>query len=262
MSTPAVKTEDLWVTYRQSKGFRGTALGLGRAHALQGITLSVPEGSVCGIIGSNGAGKSTLLKVIAGTRPPSRGRVMVLGKATLLAPGLGFRRNLTGRENIILGSLAQGLTKRQARERVAGIVELSGLGDVIDWPVHTYSSGMFSRLALSVALEAEPDLLLIDEALSAGDASFRSRIDEAVAGLVSAAGTVMIITHSFAQVRRLCERCIWLQDGRIAEDSDPERAINAYKSSYQSAPDETETDGGESIQDEPQHEEIADNGLN
>jgi ABC-type polysaccharide/polyol phosphate transport system ATPase subunit len=191
--------------------------------------MQLERGSVCGVVGRNGAGKSTLLKVIAGTLPPTKGKVAVNGRATLLAPGIGFKRNLSGRENAVLGCLAQGLTRREARQRLDSITELAGLAEVIDWPVHTYSSGMYSRLALAVALQASPDLLLVDEALSAGDVSFRSRIDEAVSGLVAKAGSVLLVSHSFPQVRRLCDRCIWVQDGQVVEDGDPKGVIIAFQ---------------------------------
>lgn len=229
-SDPAITVEDVWVTYRTRRRLpKGSSTGMGRAHALQGVSLQLDRGSVCGVVGRNGAGKSTLLKVIAGTLPPTKGRLAIRGKATLLAPGIGFKRNLSGRENAVLGCLAQGLTRKEANRRLASITELAGLAEVIDWPVHTYSSGMYSRLALAVALQASPDLLLVDEALSAGDASFRSRIDEAVSALVEHAGSVMLISHSFPQVRRLCDRCIWVHDGQVVEDGAPKEVIIAYQ---------------------------------
>jgi ABC-type polysaccharide/polyol phosphate transport system ATPase subunit len=202
---------------------------MGRSHALQDVSLALSSGSVCGVIGRNGAGKSTLLRVMGGSLPPTRGRVAVRGRATLLAPGVGFKKNLSGRENAILGCLAQGLTRQQARDRLSAIVELSGLQEVVDWPLHTYSSGMYSRLALAVSLQASPDLLLVDEALSAGDFAFRSRVDEAVAGLVSRAATVVLISHSFPQIRALCDRCLWVHDGRIEADGAPQDVIIAYR---------------------------------
>lgn len=236
---PAVAIEDLWVTYRPaSRKPKAPETGMARTHAVQGVSMRLNAGSVCGVVGRNGAGKSSLMKVIAGTLPPSRGTVTVRGRATLLAPGVGFKRNLTGRENAVLGCLAQGLSRREASARVPAIVDLSGLEDVMDWPLYMYSSGMYSRLALAVALQASPDLLLVDEALSAGDFAFRSRVDAAVADLVAQAGSVMLISHSFPQVRRLCDRCIWIHDGRIEKDGDPKEVIVAYQEwSYAQDPD-------------------------
>lgn len=241
----AVSADDLWVTYRNRGSTSRSARGVGRAHALQGISTTVERGSVCGIIGPNGAGKSTLLRVIGGTLPPTRGRVTVGGKATLLAPGLGFRPNLTGLENAILGCLAQGLSRREAAAQLPPIVELAGLEDVMDWPVRTYSSGMFSRLALAVALQAEPDLLLVDEALSAGDAIFRDRIDHAVEKLVNSAATVIIISHSFPQIRRLCDRCIWVHDGAVREDGAPRDVIIDYRNWVEEQTAGEDSDGSE-----------------
>lgn len=226
----AVDVDDVWLTYRRGRrSKKGPSHGMARDHAVQGVSFKLPSGSVCGVVGRNGAGKSTLMKLIGGTLPPTKGHITVRGRATLLAPGVGFKRNLTGRENAMLGCLAQGLTRKQARERLTAITELSGLEEVIDWPVRTYSSGMYSRLALAVALQASPDLLLVDEALSAGDLAFRSRVDEAVAALVDRAGTVLLISHSFPQIRAMCDRCIWVHDGRIEMDGDPQDVIVAYR---------------------------------
>ena len=147
----------------------------------------IPHGTVLGVVGVNGAGKSTLLRAIGGNSPPTEGRIEVVGKvSTLLALGIGFKAELTGRENVVLGGLAAGLTRAQVAAKYEEIVDFAELGDFMDMPMRTYSSGMFGRLAFSVAVSMEPDILLIDEALSTGDARFREKSFEKMRELCAA----------------------------------------------------------------------------
>ena len=182
---PAVWVDDLWVSFRVTREKNQTLKGtLARMRdrskqsmlieALRGVSFQVPAGSVYGVIGRNGAGKSTLLRTIAGILPPTAGRVAVWGRVTpLLSLGVGFNRELTGRENILLGGLTAGLTAAEVYANFDAVEEFAGLGDAIDFPMRTYSSGMFGRLAFSVAAHLKPEILLIDEALAAGDAAFK-----------------------------------------------------------------------------------------
>ena len=183
----AISVEDVSVTYRTSleraPTLRSTVLKLGRREkivreidAVRNVTFDVPHGTVLGIVGANGAGKSTLVRTIAGILPPSAGRVEVHGRvSTLLALGVGFNRKLSGRDNVVLGGLAAGLKREQLAEKYDDIVAFAELEDFMDMPMRTYSSGMYGRLAFSVAVIMEPDILLIDEALSVGDARFRRK---------------------------------------------------------------------------------------
>ena len=187
-SKPArIRVEDVSVTYRTSLDrnptLKGTLRKLGRREriireieALKGVSFEVPHGKVMGVVGANGAGKSTLMRAVAGILPPTSGRIEVQGRvSTLLSLGVGFNRKLTGRENVVLGGLAAGLTRAQLREKYDEIVAFAELEDFMDMPMRTYSSGMYGRLAFAVAVTMEPDILIIDEALSVGDARFRRK---------------------------------------------------------------------------------------
>src|SRR4051812_34184087 len=181
----SIRVQDVSVTYRTSieraPTLKSTLLRLGRRErvvheieAVRGVTFDVPHGTVLGIVGSNGAGKSTLVRTIAGILPPTSGRVEVHGRvSTLLALGVGFNRKLTGRENVILGGLAAGLSRERLMSKYEDIAAFAELEEFMDLPMRTYSSGMYGRLAFSVAVNMEPDILLIDEALSVGDARFK-----------------------------------------------------------------------------------------
>ena len=181
---PVVKVEDVSITYRTSFEKRPTlkdaVVRLGRGQktvreveAVKNVSFEVKQGTVMGIVGSNGAGKSTLVRAIAGILPPTSGKIEVRGKvSTLLALGVGFNGAMSGQENVLLGGLAAGYTRAEIAEKYEEIADFAELGDFMEMPMKTYSSGMFSRLAFAVAVHMEPDILLVDEALSAGDAKF------------------------------------------------------------------------------------------
>jgi ABC-type polysaccharide/polyol phosphate transport system ATPase subunit len=237
----AVKVENLCVTYRASVDKRPTLkktlVRLGRRErtvreirALRDVSFDVPHGTVLGIVGMNGAGKSTLMRTVAGILPPSRGRVEVRGRvSTLLALGVGFNGDLSGRENVVLGGLATGLTREQVAAKYDAIEEFSELGDSIDLPMRTYSSGMYGRLAFSVAVNMEPDILLIDEALSVGDARFKHKSFDKMRELCAQARTIVIVSHALRSVRELCREVIWLHKGQIAMRNEPDAVIEAYR---------------------------------
>jgi teichoic acid transport system ATP-binding protein len=236
----AVVVEDLWVRYRaavdRKPTLRRALARLGRRErsvrtidAVKGITLDVPSGTVLGIIGRNGAGKSTLLRTIAGILPPSEGRVTVRGQvSTLLALGVGFNRELSGRDNVILGGMAAGFARREITTRLPDIEAFAELGEFIDYPMHTYSSGMFGRLAFAVAVHMEPDILLIDEALSTGDAAFKEKCLDKISELVGQARTILLVSHGMRVVRDLATECLWLHKGEIRGRGDPESVIEQY----------------------------------
>ena len=235
-----IKVDHVSVTYRTSlemkPTFRGTMLRLGRRQkvvreiqALKDVSFDVPHGQVLGVIGANGAGKSTLMRTIAGILPPSEGRVEVDGQvSTLLALGVGFNRKLTGRENVILGGLAAGLSRDELEHRYEEIVEFAELGEFMDLPMRTYSSGMYGRLAFSVAVTMDPDILLIDEALSVGDARFRRKSFEKMRQLCSEDRTIVIVSHALGSIQELCDATIWMHKGQLRMWDEPTPVIDAY----------------------------------
>jgi len=236
----AISVSDLSVTYAASYDKRPTLkttlVRLGRRQrivreieALRGVSFDLEHGTVLGIVGANGAGKSTLVRTIAGILPPTRGRVEVRGRvSTLLALGVGFNREISGRENVMLGGLAAGLTRAEIGERFETIAEFSELGEFIDLPMKTYSSGMFSRLAFSVAVHLEPDILLIDEALSTGDAHFKEKSAAKMQELVSQARTLVLVSHALATVKELCTEALWMHQGQLLLRGLPTDVVRAY----------------------------------
>jgi len=197
--------------------------------ALKGVSFEVPQGAVLGVIGANGAGKSTLLRTIAGILPPDSGRVEVRGKVTtLLALGVGFNGNLSGRENVVLGGMAAGLDRDDIAARYDEITAFADLGDFIDLPMKTYSSGMYGRLAFAVAVHLDPGILLIDEALSTGDAAFRKKSEGKMRELCAEARTILLVSHGLATVRQLATDCLWLHRGTVMGHGDPTATIRDY----------------------------------
>lgn len=236
---PAVEVTDLSVQYRTNfekrptlKAFLarpGRRRGVRVIEALRDVSFTVPSGTVLGIIGANGAGKSTLLRSIAGILPPSRGRVVVRGQvSTLLALGIGFNKALSGRENITLGGLAAGLEPDEIEDRFDDIVGFADLGEFIDLPMKTYSSGMYGRLAFSVAAHMDPDVLLIDEALATGDAAFRQKCTRKMQELCGNAGTILLVSHGLGSIREMADNCLWLHKGRIRAYGAPPDVIEQY----------------------------------
>jgi ABC-type polysaccharide/polyol phosphate transport system ATPase subunit len=198
-------------------------------HALDGVDLRARQGESVGILGKNGAGKSTLLRVVAGTLLPDAGEVTVHGRvSTLLALGSGFNSDLTGRRNIMLGCLASGLTRARTEELVDPIIEFAGIGEAIYRPLNTYSSGMVARLAFSIGVTLDPDILLIDEVLAVGDLSFRDKAWAAMQGMVEGAGTLVIVSHRLRVLKELCTSVMWLDSGRVMEVGEPQAVIKHY----------------------------------
>jgi ABC-type polysaccharide/polyol phosphate transport system ATPase subunit len=200
--------------------------------ALDEVTLEVAKGEAFGVIGANGAGKSTLLKIIAKTLKPSQGTVNVYGRtSTLLSLGLGMKPELSGRRNIYLGGLAAGLRKREIDDKYSSIVAYADIGDAIDRPVKTYSSGMFSRLAFSVAMAIEPNILLLDEVLAVGDEAFKHKSLGTMRELLANAGTIIFVSHSLSRVEEFCDRAAFLKDGAIQAIGGSSEVVAAYRQS-------------------------------
>lgn len=239
MTKPSIVVEDLYVRFRpyvERKPTLRRSLGRRRAPeevvALNHVSFSVNRGEAFGVIGRNGAGKSTLLRCVAGTLRPNGGKAVVHGRtSTLLQLGVGFIPELTGRRNIYLGGLAAGMRKKEIDERLDEIIEYAELEDAIDRPMKTYSSGMFSRLAFSVAMNLDPDVLLLDEILAVGDASFQGKSMEKMRELLDQAGTILFVSHSLNSVEEFCDRAIWLDKGEVAAQGEAGEVVEAYRKS-------------------------------
>lgn len=210
-------------------------LGLSRKpvrkfQALTGVTFDLARGEVLGVVGRNGAGKSTLLQLLCGTLKPSSGEVAVRGRiAALLELGAGFNMDFSGRENVHLSAAIIGLSAAETRSKFDEIVAFSELAAVIDQPVKTYSSGMFMRLAFSVATSLEPDVLIIDEALSVGDGVFARKSFDRILALKARGTTILFCSHALYQIEALCDRAIWLRDGEVAMLGSAASVVSAYQ---------------------------------
>lgn len=201
-------------------------------HALNGVSLHVKRGETFGIIGANGAGKSTLLKIISGVSWPTQGTVKVDGKiAALLELGAGFNHNYTGMENIFLNGKIMGYTKDEMSRRVNSILEFADIGEFINQPVKTYSSGMFARLAFSVAINVDPDILIVDEALSVGDVHFQHKCYKKFEELKESGTTILFVSHDVHTMKQMCSRVLWLENGILQKCGDSVEVCNAYTNS-------------------------------
>jgi lipopolysaccharide transport system ATP-binding protein len=197
--------------------------------ALKDVSFAVDGGEAFGIIGRNGSGKSTLLKIITGILKPTSGSVAVNGRiAALIELGAGFHPEITGRENIVINGIMLGLTRREIDQRFDSIVEFSGIGDFIEQPVKTYSSGMYVRLGFAVAVHVDPDVLLIDEVLSVGDEEFSAKCVAKIQEMKYRGVTLVFVTHQLDQVRNLCDRALWLDHGQVEAIGDPVRVVDHY----------------------------------
>lgn len=220
--------EQAGVYYRRKGGFLGLR---GEAFwALETISLSLYQGENLGIIGRNGAGKSTLLQLIAGILKPDRGQMLVERsyRASLLALQLGFIPYLSGRENAILSGMLMGMSRKQVAANLDKIIEFSELGEFIEQPVITYSSGMSARLGFSVAIYADPDVLLVDEVLGVGDASFAIKSTEAMFEKMRSNKTVVFVSHNTSLIKQLCTRVVWIENGKTMAEGLTEQVLPKY----------------------------------
>jgi len=200
----------------------------GEFWALRNVSFRVERGETVGVIGRNGSGKSTLLRVIAGIYPPDEGTVSVSGKvSTLFGLGTGFNAELSGRDNIYLNGVMMGLTKHQIDGIIGRIVEFAELGDFIDMPVRTYSSGMRSRLGFAIAMNVDKDIVLIDEVMGAGDAAFREKA-EVEMDRIMGEKTVILVSHAMPTIERFSTRVLWLNRGVMAAMGDPKEVVEQY----------------------------------
>ncbi len=200
-----------------------------RITILKDINLDIKKGETVALIGTNGSGKSTLLKLMTKIIYPSKGSIEIVGKLTsLLELGAGFHPDFTGRENIYFNAAIFGLTKPEIEKRLDDIIEFAELGDFIDNPVRTYSSGMYMRLAFSIAINVDAEILLIDEILAVGDQHFQDKCFKKLQELKESDKTIVIVTHSLVQVKKLCNRAIWIKDGKVQMDGQPNEVIEKY----------------------------------
>jgi teichoic acid transport system ATP-binding protein len=237
----AISVDNVSITYQTSLQQRQTLVGtlsrlrrrkklVKEIRAVRDVSFEVPRGTVLGILGANGAGKSTLVRAMAGILPPTTGRIDVHGRvSTLLALGVGFDRKLTGRQNVVLGGLAAGLSRERLQEKYDEIVAFAELEEFMDMPMRTYSSGMYGRLAFSVAVNMEPDILLIDEALSVGDARFKRKSFNKMRELCDEAHTIVLVSHALRSMQQLCDEVIWLHKGELREYGRPDDVIASYQ---------------------------------
>jgi lipopolysaccharide transport system ATP-binding protein len=203
-----------------------------RFTALENISFEVYKGECFGIIGRNGAGKSTLLGLIAGVLKPDKGEISVRGKISpLLELGAGFHPELTGRENIILNGILLGMTKREVLNKMDEIIEFSELGEFIDQPLRTYSSGMVARLGFSVVAHLDPDILLVDEILAVGDLNFQRKCMKKIESFRKNSVTIVIVSHSTEQIKRLCDRVMWIDEHKVKAIGNPDEVCRMYEES-------------------------------
>jgi len=236
-----VEIENVWKRFplgRERPGFKEFIVNLPKFvkrnrdsnfWALKGLTLKVRGGECLGIVGKNGAGKSTLLSLILGTIYPTGGKIKVSQRITpLLELGGGFHPDLTGRENTLLNGVLLGLTRDEVRERMGEIIAFSEIGKFFNMPVRTYSSGMYLRLAFSIAIHTDPKLLLIDEILAVGDEAFQKKSKNALVGLIKGGVTTIFVSHNLSAVKEICDTAIWLDEGKIRAEGKPERVVEEY----------------------------------
>ena len=196
---------------------------------LKNINLDIKKGETVALIGVNGSGKSTLLKLMTKIIYPNKGKVETFGRLTsLLELGAGFHPDFTGRENIYFNASVFGLTRKDIDKRIDEIIKFSELGDFIDSPIRTYSSGMYMRLAFSVAINVDADILLIDEILAVGDQHFQEKCFEKLKELADSDKTIVIVSHSLGAIKNICKRGIWIRNGEIAMDGECKKVIDAY----------------------------------
>jgi teichoic acid transport system ATP-binding protein len=243
--TPTVIVDDLHIVYKvygaaseSEKGNAANALvrivrrqgrpQMKEVHAVRGVTFVAHHGEAIGIIGRNGSGKSTLLRAIAGLLPPHKGAVYTDGQPSLLGVNAALMKELTGERNIVLGCYAMGMTPAEVEQRYEEIVDFSGIGEFVQFPMSTYSSGMGARLRFAISSAKTHDVLLIDEALATGDRDFKRKSQERIMQMRESAGTVFLVAHNLDVIEETCNRVIWLHKGKIKMEGEPAEVLEAY----------------------------------
>lgn len=199
---------------------------------LKDVTLKIRKGECAGIVGRNGAGKTTLLSLMLGTIFPSKGRLRIMDRITpLLELGGGFHPDLTGRENVLLNGVLLGLTKEDVLKKMSSIIDFSEMGEFIDIPVRTYSSGMYLRLAFSIAIHTDPRVLIIDEVLAVGDEGFQRKSREELLKLIKSGVTTILVSHNLQAIEEICNRGLWLDHGEVIAEGEPHMVTEKYRNS-------------------------------
>ena len=233
----AIEVENLCISYRGLKSYsikqnllHGKRSRAEEFQAVNNVSFRVEKGEIVGLIGKNGSGKSTMLRAIAGIFSPNSGTINLHGHSvSLLSIGVGFQKELSGRDNILLSGMLLGFSEEQIREHMDEIIQFSELGKFIDAPVRTYSSGMHSKLAFSITAVLETDIILIDEVLSVGDSRFKKKSYAKMKKLISDTNrTVVIVSHDMKTIRDLCSKVLWINDGEMVQFGDTETVLEAY----------------------------------
>lgn len=255
MVLPAISISDVTKTFRlyhEKNQYLKTALLRGRRaryeeyRALNGVSMEIPRGSTFGIIGSNGSGKSTLLKCLTGILSPDNGSIKVDGKvAALLELGSGFHPDLSGRENVYLNGAILGMSRRELEEKFEEIVDFAGLRQFIDTPVKNYSSGMAVRLGFAIAINVNPEILVIDEVLAVGDDEFQLKCYEKIDQFRRSGKTIVLVSHGLGDIQRICDNVAWLEKGAVRRLGDPAEVVPEYLSSSRSGQTSTEPSSGQ-----------------
>lgn len=243
MTTPAIEVDNVskrFRLYHERNQSLKSAIMRGRRSvhedfwALKDVSLNVPEGSTFGLIGSNGSGKSTLLKCLAKIYYPEKGTITINGRvAALLEVGSGFHPELSGRDNVYLNGSILGMSRKEIDRKFDEIVSFSGVGQFIDQPVKNYSSGMYVRLGFSVAINVDPDVLIVDEVFAVGDAEFQEKCRQKFIELKHRGKTVILVSHSMDTVREMCDQVAWLNHGDLVAAGDAQSTISAYLASVE-----------------------------
>lgn len=230
---PSVLLENVSLCYRRSASFflsRNKNLRKSKEFwALRDVNLTIFEGETIGVIGRNGSGKSTISMIVSGSLKPDSGTVTVNGRVQLLALGIGFRPTMTGRENVVISASILGLSRKEIKARMHEIEEFVELGDFFDEPVKIYSAGMRSRLGFAVSTAVNPDILILDEIMSTGDAAFRKKANQRMETMRERTKTVIVVSHNPGQVRELCSRVVWLEKGRLIMDGGTAEVLPLYE---------------------------------
>ncbi len=226
LSNSGVASFKTLIAWRTKRTFRNIEV-------LRGLDLAVQKGECVAVIGRNGAGKSTLLALLARVYKPTAGTIKINGRtAPLLELGAGFHPDLTGLENIYFNAIILGLTRQQIEERIQAIVDFSGIGDHVNAPTRTLSSGMLARLGFSIAVHVDAEILIVDEVLSVGDIEFERKCLRKIAEFKQSGGTILLVSHIADAIRRIADRCVWLSDGVVYKEGDVETVLREYELSY------------------------------
>lgn len=237
---PVVVVDDVHVKYRvyasgrkarARDGLLKKTRGIREVHALKGVSFVAYENESIGVIGTNGSGKSTLMRTLTGLTPPSSGAVYARSRPNMLGVKAALLPNLSGARNIVLGGLAMGYSRAEIKDLEEDIIKFSELGDSIDLPMRTYSSGMQARLKFSIAAARQHDILIVDEALAVGDRKFRKRSEAKIRKIAKEAGTIFLVSHSMGSIRSTCQRTIWIDKGTLMMDGPTDEVVEAYEES-------------------------------